>query len=110
MIKRLLALDGVTVVTLFRDNGEYLEGYGLIDEDKMRKLASFAHDFKRLNQSNVDQLSMFTGLSGWTPPRGWMVRGDRMTVCSVGNLVCLVENSEGNLTEVMQELAELASY
>ncbi|MGF1643765.1 MAG: DUF2173 family protein [Thiotrichales bacterium] len=110
MIKRLLAQDGVSVVALFRDDGEFLEGYGLLNVDQMRQLASFAHDYKRLVQSNADQLSMFTGLSGWTPPKGWMVHGEKYTVCNVGNLVCLVENVDTDLSEIMQELTELASY
>ncbi|MGF1545748.1 MAG: DUF2173 family protein [Thiotrichales bacterium] len=110
MIKRLLAQDGVSVVALFRDDGEFLEGYGLLNRDQMRQLTSFAHDYKRLVQSNADQLSMFTGLNGWTPPKGWLVHGKDYTVCSVGNLVCMVENADANLTEVMFELTELASF
>lgn len=110
MIKRLLALDGVLAVVLFRDNGDYLEGYGLVDEDRMRGLSAFAHDYKRLVQSNADQLSMFTQISAWTPPKGWIVRASEFTVCSVGNLVCLVETQETDLTEVMDDLGELAHY
>jgi len=33
-----------------------------------------------------------------------------MTVCSVGNLVCVLENAAGNPGEVMRELAEAARY
>jgi roadblock/LC7 domain-containing protein len=61
-------------------------------------------------QANVDQLSMFTQMRGWTPPRGWIVRGAGSTVCSVGNLVCLVDNQEASINAVMSELREAASY
>ena len=110
MIKRLLAVDGVMAVVLFRDNGDFLEGYGMIGEDQMRSLGGFAHDYKRLVQSSADQLSMFTQVSAWTPPQGWMVRAQEYTVCSFGNLVCLAQNDETDLTEVMGELKELAHY
>jgi len=110
MNKRLLALDGVQVVCLFRDDGSLVEGYGILDEAGMVGLAHFAHEYKRMVQANVDQLSMFTQLRGWTPPRGWIVRGVGATVCSVGNLVCLVENQEASINEVMNELREAASY
>ncbi len=110
MIKRMLAVDGVLAVVLFRDDGAFLEGYGLIDESLMKEMASFAHDYKRLVQSNADQLSMFTGISAWTPPKGWIVRGDKYTVCSFGNLVTLAENGDTNLNEIMQELSDLASF
>lgn len=110
MIKRILALDGVVVIAHFRDDGELVEAYGLLGDDQNERLVRFAHDYKRIVQGHQDQLSMFTQLRGWTPPRGWIVRGRTMSVCSVSNMVALVENGEGNLTEVMTELTDLASY
>ncbi len=110
MIKKILALDGVQAVCRFRDDGAFVEGYGLLGDEEMGKLAHFAHDYKRMVQGNADQLSMFTQISGWTPPGGWIVRGGGATVCSVGNLVCLVANQESSLTEVMRELGELSRY
>lgn len=98
------------VVAHFRDDGQFLEGYGVMDEASMANLAHFAHGYKRLTQGNADQLSMFTQLSAWTPPKGWIVRGEGMAVCSVGNLVCLVENKDANLSDVMRELGDLSSY
>lgn len=109
MIKRLLALDGVQVVAQFRDDGQFVEGYGMLDEAGMHRLTRFAHGYKRITQGNADQLSMFTQQRGWTPPKGWVVRGRNMAVCSVGNLVCLLNNAEASLTEVMQEMEDLAS-
>ena len=70
----------------------------------------FAHDYKRIVQGNADQLSMFTDIKGWTPPGGWIVRGAEMSVCSVANLVCTVENADGNLSEVMENLIEASHY
>ncbi|QKT03279.1 DUF2173 family protein [Ectothiorhodospiraceae bacterium 2226] len=110
MLKRLLLLDGVDAVCHFRDDGTLDEGYGLLDDDAMVRLARFALEYKRLVQANADQLSMFTQLRGWTPPRGWIVRGETATVCSVGNLVCLMDNAEGQLTDVMRELEEFSHW
>jgi roadblock/LC7 domain-containing protein len=108
MIKRLLALDGVMVVARFRDDGEFVEGYGLLEPHNMTRLARFAHDYKRFTQGTADQFSMFTGLRGWTPPKGWIVRGRSHAVCSMGNVVCLVVNAEASINEVMRELEEIA--
>lgn len=106
MIKRLLALDGVMVICHFRDDGSFVEGYGMLGEDQMVGLARFAHDYKRIVQGNADQLSMFTQMNGWTPPGGWVVHGTSMAVCSVSNLVCLVNSQEGSLSEIMSEMYE----
>ena len=51
-----------------------------------------------------------TGLPGWAPPGGWIVQGARQTVCSVGNLVCFIDNAEASLNEVMRELSEASHY
>ncbi|OOG23840.1 hypothetical protein B1C78_09925 [Thioalkalivibrio denitrificans] len=110
MIRRLLALDGVLVAARFRDDGQLVEGYGLLDEHHMWRLARFAHDYKRFTQGNSDQFSMFTRLRGWTPPKGWIVRGEAHSVCSIGNLVCLVNNAEASLNEVMRELDDVSHF
>lgn len=110
MIKRLLALDGVLVACQFRDDGAFVEGYGAMEEEEMSSFAMFAHDYKRIVQGNADQLSMFTGLGGWTPPVGWVVQGQARSVCSVANLVCLVDTQQVSMTEIMHEMQELSSW
>ena len=110
MIKRILAVDGVIAIIQFRDDGEFIAGYGMLEEKMMHSLAAFAHDYKRLTQSHADQLSMFTQTSSWTPPRGWIVSGKDISVCSMGNLVCLVDDKESNISEVMNELRDIANY
>lgn len=110
MIRQLLAVDGVLAVCRFRDDGAFVEGFGVMPASELEALAHFAHDYKRIVQGNADQLSMFTGLIGWTPPGGWIVRGARMSVCSVANLVCVVENGDANLSDVIDELAEVSHY
>ena len=108
MIKRLLASDGVMAVCSFRDDGAFIEGYGLMPDEQLMALAKFAHDYKRIVQGNQDQLSMFTQIRGWTPPLGWIVRGKGLSVCSVANLVCVVENAEGHINSIMRELQDVA--
>jgi roadblock/LC7 domain-containing protein len=110
LIKQMLAVDGVLSVCRFRDDGAFVEGYGLMSEAELVALAHFAHEYKRIVQGNADQLSMFTGQPGWTPPQGWIVHGQKMTVCSVANLVCTVENADANLNEVMETLIETSHY
>ena len=103
MIKKMLALDGVLVICHFRDDGAFVEGYGVLGEEMMQRLAKFAHDYKRMVQGNTDQFSMFTQLPGWAPPGGWIVRGER-------NLVCFIDNQEASINEVMRELVDVSHY
>lgn len=110
MIKRLLLLDGVVAVCRFRDDGAFVEGYGQMPEAELQALAHFAHEYKRIVQGNADQLAMFTNMRGWTPPGGWIVRGSGMSVCSVANLVCVIDNPEASINTVIRDLTEAASY
>jgi len=110
MLKQLLAEDGVMAICQFRDDGALVEGYGLIDEALLPRLAKFAHDYKRMVQGNADQLAMFTQMNGWTPPGGWLVRGSKWAVCSVSNLVCVVDLSETSLNPVMKALHEASHW
>ena len=110
MIRQLLAVDGIQAVCHFRDDGQLVEGYGMLPQEQLGGLAKFAHDYKRIVQGNADQLSMFTQMNGWTPPGGWVVRGEGMSVCSVGNVACLIINAEASLNEVMSQLHEASRW
>jgi len=110
MIKRILALDGVNAVCHFRDDGALVEGYGLMDHKELVRLAKFAHDYRRMAQGNADQLSMFTGMRGWTPPRGWVVGGQGFSACCVASIVCVVDNRECAINEVLTELQEVSRW
>lgn len=110
MLKRLLALDGVMAVCQFRDDGQLVQGYGMGDEAMLARLAKFAHDYKRMVQGNADQLAMFTQTTGWTPPGGWIVRGQQLSVCSVANLVCVIDLRETSLNAIMAALKDAASW
>ena len=53
MIKQLLAVDGVMAVCRFRDDGAFVEGYGVMPQDELEALAHFAHDYKRIVQDGA---------------------------------------------------------
>jgi roadblock/LC7 domain-containing protein len=110
VIRRILALDGVLAVCQFRDDGTLLEGYGLLPDPEMIRLARFAHDYRRMLQANADQLSMFTQVRGWTPPRGWIVHGTGKSVCCAGNVVCVIDNTVASLEQVYGEVVEVSRY
>ena len=107
-LKRILVLDGVTAVCRFRDDGVIMEAEGVLPPELMERLAKFAQWYRRMVSGNTDLLSLFTQMRGWSPSQGWIVQGDAMTVCSAGNMVCLFENAQGSLNEIMQALSESA--
>ena len=107
-LKKILVLDGVTAVCRFRDDGVVMEAEGVLPQELMERLAKFAQWYRRMVSSNTDLLSLFSQMRGWSPSQGWIVQGEAMTVCSVGNMVCLVENAQGSLNHLMKALSEAA--
>lgn len=110
MIRRLLIHDGVEAVCLFRDDGSLVEAYGLVDWEHMEQIAQFAYQYRRVTQANIDQFSLFAGMRGWTPPRGWLLRGGELSLCGMGNVVCLLRHNEININELLPELQEVAHW
>jgi roadblock/LC7 domain-containing protein len=107
-LKKILILDGVVAVCRFRDDGVIMDAAGLMPQDLIERLAHFAQWYRRMVSGNIDLLSLFSQMSGWSPSQGWIVRGAAMTVCGVGNMVCMIENEGSSLNEIMRVLNETA--
>jgi roadblock/LC7 domain-containing protein len=107
-LKQILVLDGVTAVCRFRDDGVIMEAEGVLSQELMERLAKFAQWYRRMVSSNTDVFSLFSQMRGWSPSQGWIVQGDAMTVCGMGNVVCMVDNAQGSLNQIMQVLGEAA--
>jgi roadblock/LC7 domain-containing protein len=107
-LKRLMVLDGVVAVCRFQDDGSIMESAGLIPQDMMDRMAQFAQWYRRMVSGNLDLVSLFTQMRGWAPSLGWIVHGAQLTVCSVGNVVCMVQNGQGPLDALMKALSDAA--
>jgi roadblock/LC7 domain-containing protein len=107
-LKKILVLDGVVAVCRFRDDGAVMEAQGTLPAERLQHLAHFAQWYRRMVSGNTDLLSLFSQMRGWSPSQGWIVRGGDLTVCGMGNMVCMFENAQGALNEVMRALADAA--
>ncbi|MDA8095503.1 MAG: DUF2173 family protein [Betaproteobacteria bacterium] len=92
MLKDLDVSDGVFAACRLQDDGSIMESLGGLNEANMRHFAQFAHAYRRMIGGNTDLFSLLAQMNGWTPARGWIVRGSRMTVCNVANVVAMAEN------------------
>ncbi len=108
MLKRLLVLDGVVAVCRFQDDGTLTDSVGLLPSEMLDRLAHFAHWYRRMISGNTDVFSLFSQMNGWAPSRGWIVRGARMSVCSVSNVVAMVQNDAVDLNAIMRGLDDVA--
>jgi len=107
-LKKLLVLDGVIAVCRFQDDGSIMDAAGMMPQDMMERMAKFAQWYRRMVSGNMDLVSLFSQMRGWAPSQGWVVHGAQMTVCSVGNVVCMVQNGQGTLEPLMKALSDTA--
>lgn len=107
-LKKLLVMDGVMAVCRFQDDGNIMDAAGVLPTDMMERMAKFAQWYRRMVSGNTDLLSLFSQMRGWTPAQGWIVHGAQISVCSVANLVCMVQNGQGSLQDIMSALQEIA--
>ncbi|HAN55887.1 MAG TPA: hypothetical protein DCQ77_06735 [Betaproteobacteria bacterium] len=105
-LKKILVMDGVLAVCQFQDDGSIQQGEGMMPTDMLQRLAQFAQWYRRMVSGNTDLFSLFSQMRGWTPSKGWIVHGKDITVCSVSNLVALVDNAEASVNQVMRALEE----
>jgi len=113
MLEPMLKLPGVIAVAHFKDNAtaDVMEAHGSLDTETLRRLARFSLDHKRMGQGLIDVFGMFKPTCcamDWTPLNGWVVRGDRRSICSWAGLVCIIENDEASVNQILKQLCEIA--
>jgi roadblock/LC7 domain-containing protein len=81
-----------------------------MSEHQMRRVAEFAHLYRRMVQGYADQLSMISQMPGWTPPQGWMIRSDTQSLCCIGNVLCVVDTEQIDLRDLLVEMREVSRW
>lgn len=104
----LLEIKGVLAALRFLDDGTLLEAVGQIDELHRDLAAELCYANGRIMHQGSDVMTNISGMRGW-PPRGWMMIGNGLSVCTIANVVCFVNNGEASFNETLNRLSELES-
>ena len=102
----LLDIQGVVAALRFYDNGTLMEAAGEIDPLHTELAAELCYANGRILHHSSDVLTTISGKAGW-PPRGWMMMGDGLSICTIANVVCFVENSAVSFNQTLKALSEL---
>ncbi|HSJ81869.1 MAG TPA: DUF2173 family protein [Thiobacillus sp.] len=102
----LLEIKGVVAALRFYDDGTLIEAAGEIDPLHTELAAELCYANGRILHHGSDVLTTISGKAGW-PPRGWVMMGDGLSICTIANVVCFVENSEVSFNETLKALSEL---
>ena len=102
----LLDIQGVVAALRFYDDGTLMEAAGEIDPLHTELAAELCYATGRILHHSSDVLTTISGKAGW-PPRGWMMMGDGLSICTIANVVCFVENSAVSFNQTLKALSEL---
>ncbi len=105
-LEDMLAIKGVVAAFRYNDDGSLAESAGGLDLENASLAAQLCYSNGRISHQNSDLLMTISGMAGW-PPQGWMMLGNRLSICTRTNVVCFVSNSEVSFNEVFHALDEL---
>ena len=101
IVKQLMAIPGVIAAGEYAYRGDRFSYEGALT-DEFARMASI---LSRANTLSVNmQFEIFDSFAenmGCRPVQGWIVRGDKVTVCAVGNYFSFIENRDELLNDVM---------
>ncbi|MEK8090226.1 DUF2173 family protein [Thermithiobacillus plumbiphilus] len=93
-LNQLMDIPGMLGAIRFLDDGSVDESIGSIDPEHAVLAAELCFANTRIAQQQGDLLVAFTGLGGWSPPRGWAMAGPEISVCGMASVACFVSNKE----------------
>ncbi len=105
-LERLVLLPGVVAALRFNDDGTPAEAVGDLDQVDVQLAAELCYANGRFMHHNSDMLMTFSGKEGW-PARGWVMNGERLSVCGGGDVACFVRNGEASFNALFHLLAEI---
>lgn len=104
LIKTLSQLPGIVAAGEYSYRGDRFSYEGKLNAELARMASIMCRATTMASHMQVDMMKSLGSDCGCAPARGWMVRGDRFSVCVVGNVFCFIDNTQANLNEVMRML------
>ncbi|BBP03340.1 hypothetical protein TPL01_27160 [Sulfuriferula plumbiphila] len=105
-LENLLVIKGVVAAFRFNDDGSLAESVGELDQENASLAAQLCYANGRISHQSSNVLMTISGMAGW-PPRGWMMLGDALSICTIANVVCFVSNAGVSFNEVVHVLSEV---
>ncbi len=101
IVSELLAKPGVIAAGEYTYKAELNTYSGDLSEEQARMLSIMGHATTKGATMQADILGDIDPNSGLLPVRGWLVRGERYTLCVVANVYCLLENGKSSINSIL---------
>lgn len=110
IVTDLLAKPGVIAVGEYAYRGDRFSYRGALTEEHARMASIMCRATTMSVNMEGAMLEALQPGSGLHPPRGWVVRGPKHTVCVVANVFCLVENAQGSINDIAGFMRQALAY
>lgn len=109
LIDELANKQGVLAAGEYAFRGDRFSFCGQLDEDKARMASIMCRATTMAVHMQVDMMKSLGKDCGCAPARGWVVKGKHFSVCVVGDTFCFVDNSSGQLGQIVAFMRERVS-
>lgn len=106
VISDLVATPGVIAAGEYTYRGDRFSYEGQLDQETARMASIMCRATTMAVHMETDMLKHLKSDCGCAPARGWVVRGEKITVCVMANIFCFVDNDSSSLNEIMEYMRE----
>lgn len=106
VISDLVATPGVIAAGEYTYRGDRFSYEGQLDHETARMASIMCRATTMAVHMETDMLKNLNSDCGCAPARGWVVRGENITVCVMANIFCFVDNESTSLNEIMEYMRE----
>lgn len=104
LILNLSKLPGVIAAGEYSYRGDRFSFEGKLTDELARMASIMCRATTMATHMQVDMMKSLGSDCGCAPARGWMVHGEKFSVCVVGNIFCFVDSTTVKLNELMAQL------
>lgn len=106
IISKLAAMEGVMAAGEYSYRGDRFSYEGDMTDEMARNASIMCRATSLAVHMQMDMIKNLGHDCGCTPSRGWIVNGDKFSVCVIANHFCFIQNENVSLNEVMSFMRE----
>ena len=106
LIDELSAMPGVIAAGEYSYRGDRFSCQGQLDDEKARMASIMCRATTMAVHMQADMMKGLGTDCGCAPARGWIVRGQQFSVCTIANVFCFISNQAASLNAVMEVMRD----
>ena len=101
IVKQLMVIPGVIAAGEYAYRGDRFSYKGALTDEHARMASILCRANTLMVNMQSEIFDSFSENCGCRPVQGWILRGNKMTICAVGNYFAFISNHEEVLNDVM---------